>query len=1090
MKSLAKVLCCFLALTLCLGVAMAQTVTATLVGKVSDPSGAAVTGAKITVSNVATGIIRTVDSDSSGDYVLAQLPAGDYKLTATQSGFKQTVLSGINLQVDQKARVDVTLTLGTQTESVDVTADAQLLQTESSDIGMVVDSHEMVDIPLNGRKLLDLNLLDAGVARISNFRNDPAGSRSQNLGGAGLSANGTSVDGNNYLVDGLQNEGMQTTHMSYQPTLESVQEFKQQSSQYDASSGFGGGAQINVVTKAGGNSYHGQAYDYLRNDIFDANNYFDTSDRGTFRQNQFGGVFGGPIIKDRTFFFFSYEGTRIRQTQPLIASVPSDAFRSGDLSALLSLPTPIVIYDPDTTVSNGMGGFTRTPFSGNIIPTNRIDPVAAAILDQLIPAPNKPGESGNSDTNPLRTENSDQYSIRVDHHFNNANTVFGRYTRYNNEKILNAFSALPNSFDFVNNPASNTTFGYTAVLSSKMVNEFRFGWSTWNQVLEPTDGRRGTKIDWHDRLGLAKPPGGVPEIILGQPRISISGYGFTGGQAGAPNNRNDKNWQFADNFSFVKGSHQLAVGMASRFWREDHAGINLFARGLYNFSARYTAQPGVAGTGNALADFLLGFPNSTSTTQGFASNPFGRNFLGGYIQDNWNVRPSLTLNLGLRYEYFGAWYDPNENLTFFSFEDQQYVSTEQIQNEGLPRSSYTVPKANIAPRIGLAWRPFSDNKTVVRAGFGMFHMSHTQLYLLMGLNPNPEAGQRTWTADLITPNLTLADAFPTNIPGLGASSGNAVQPEWKTPYNMQWSLFGEREIVPNLSLEVGYVGTRGVKLEQAPNLNAALPGPGTIASRRRYPALGNLNVSVAAGDSWYNALQVNLQRKWRSGFSFKTSYAWSKSLSTTDLGAFAFQGGSTTKYSPFDLSANKGPSEFDVRHRFVVSYMYELPFGHGKPLLSGASGVLNAIVGGWQVNGVTLLQSGSPVDVSMGFDNAGTGGGGGDDRPNMIKDPNDGPRTVLEWFDTSAFVAGTPGGYGNSRRNPIRADRVVNFDFSLFKNFRITESQQLQFRAESFNLFNTPQFDPPNTVFGTANFGKVFSAGDGRQVQLALKYSF
>jgi hypothetical protein len=1053
-----------------------------LVGKVSDPSGAAVTGTKITVHNVATGLVRTVDSDSSGDYVLTLLPAGDYKLTATQSGFKQTVLSGINLQVDQKARVDVVLTLGTQAESVDVVADAQLLQTESSEIGMVVDSHEMVDIPLNGRKLLDLNLLDAGTSRLSNFRNDPAGSRSQNLGGAGLSANGTSVDGNNYLVDGLQNEGMQTTHMSYQPTLESVQEFKQQSSQYDATSGFGGGAQINVITKAGTNTYHGEAYDYLRNDIFDAKNYFDTTDH-KFRQNQFGGVFGGPIIKGHTFFFFSYEGTRIRQSQPQLFSVPSEAYRSGNFTGAAT------IYDPRTT-QPVPGGFTRAPFPGNIIPANRIDPVAQAILAQLIPHPNLPGISGNLTAAPLRTENSDQYSIRVDHHFSHSHTVFARYTKYTNEKILNAFSALPNSFDFVNNPASNLTFGYTAVLSPRMVNEIRAGWSTWQQVLEPTDGRMGTKIDWHALLGLAKPPSGVPEIILGQPRISISGYGFTGGQAGAPNNRNDKNYQVADNFSFVIGSHQLAVGTAARFWREDHAGINLFARGLYNFAARYTTQPGVAGTGNALADFLLGFPSSTSTTQGFASNPYGRNLFGNYLQDNWSIRPNLTLNLGLRYEYFGAWYNPDENLTFFSFQGQQYVSTKQIQQEGLPRSSYTVPKDNFAPRIGLAWRPFSNNKTVVRAGFGMFHMSHTQLYELLGLNPNPQAGQRSWTGDLITPNLTLGNAFPTNVPGLGTSSGNAVQPHWKTPYNMQWSLFGEREIMPNLSLAVGYIGTRGVNLEQAPNLNAALPGPGSIASRRRYPSLGNLNVSESVGDSSYHALQVNLQRKWSSGFSFKASYAWSKSLSDVDLGAFAFQGGIGTKYSPFNLAANKSPSEFDARHRFVVSYLYELPVGHGKPFLSQANGVLNAIVGGWQVNGVTILQTGTPVDVSMGFDNARTGGGGGDDRPNMIKDPNNGPKTTQQWFDTSAFVAGAPGAYGNSPRNPIRAASVTNFDFSLFKNFRITESQRFQFRAEAFNLFNTPQFDPPNTVFGTAGFGKIFSAGDGRQVQLALKYSF
>jgi hypothetical protein len=369
-------------------------------------------------------------------------------------------------------------------------------------------------------------------------------------------------------------------------------------------------------------------------------------------------------------------------------------------------------------------------------------------------------------------------------------------------------------------------------------------------------------------------------------------------------------------------------------------------------------------------------------------------------------------------------------------------------------------------------------------------MAHTQLYELLGLNPNSSAGQQSWTADPIFPNLTLENAFPSSITGIGTSNGNAVQPHWKTPYNMQWSLFVEREVASNLSLQVGYVGNRGVSLEQAPNVNAALPGPGSIASRRQFPAFGGINESVAAGDSSYHALQVNLERKWRTGLGFKTSYAWSHSLSDVDLGAFAFQGGIGTKQNPFNLQSQKGRSEFDARHRFVVSYIYELPFGRGKKFLASPNGITEAFLGGWQVNGVTIFQTGTPVDTSLGFDNAVTGGGGADDRPNLVGNPNNGPKTALEWFNSAAFATPPVGVYGNAPRNVIDAPGIANFDFSLFKNFGLTERQQLQFRFETFNLFNTPQFDPPNTVFGTASFGRITSAGDGRQIQLALKYSF
>lgn len=1066
--------------------ATAQVVTGTIVGTVKDQSGAIVPGAKITIVNVGTESIRNVVADSSGDYTAPSLPIGEYRLTAEREGFKKTVVSGISLEVNQTPRIDIVLAIGNRAESVQVIGSAPLMKTESSDIGTVVDSHEVVDIPLNGRMILDLNLLDASAARLSNYRNDAAGPNGQDLGGAGMSFNGSSVDGNGYLVDGVQSEGMQTTHMTYQPTLESVQEFQQESNQYNAAFGFGGGAQINVVTKSGTNTFHGQAYEYVRNDIFDARNFFDTT-RPAYRHNQFGGVFGGPIIKDKTFFFFSYEGNYIRKAIGQLYTVPPMAEREGNFSA------DATIYDPATTVPDpaNPGEYLRTPFSGNVIPLDRLDPVAQKAYQYLFPLPNLPGESANLEAAPDRIENRNQYDVRVDHRFNSSHAIFGRYTKYDNNMLLNSFCSLPNCYDIVDNPSpNNLTVGYTALISPTKVNELRVGWTTWQQILEPQSGRLGTKTDYHALLGLGAPPNGVPAIQLGLPTIGISGYDGTGGQLGAPNNRNDNNYQIVDNLNLTEGNHQISTGGAVRLWRENHAGINLFVRGDYSFSSQYTSNPEVGGTGDPLADFDLGYPVSDIGGEGDSSQPYSRNLTAAYVQDNWKVRPNLTLNLGVRWEYFGPWYEPNGALTFFSFQTAQIVTTQQIEQEGLGKSGYTVPKDNVAPRIGLAWRPFGDNKTAVRTGFGMFHLPHTQLYELLGLNPNPLAGYFSWTADPTYPNLTLEDPFPTGGGVTGAPSPYAVQPHWKTPYNMQWSMFVQRELRPNLSLELGYVGNRGVDLEQAPDLNTPAAGPGSLASRRLYPNFGSIETSQSLGNSWYNALEVNLERKWQNGFSFRASYTYSKGLSDVDLGAFAFQGGLGFNGDPFDVARYKGRTEFDARHRLALSYIYELPYGRGRRYGSASTGVVDAFLGGWQVNGITTIDSGSPVDTGLAFNNMGPTAGGWYDRPDLIANPNDGPKTAQEWFNTSAFALAPTGTYGNAARNIVEAPGIANWDFSIFKNFRLTERQRLQFRAELFNIFNTPQFDPPNTTFGSPSFGEIFSAGDGREIQFALKYSF
>ena len=436
----------------------------------------------------------------------------------------------------------------------------------------------------------------------------------------------------------------------------------------------------------------------------------------------------------------------------------------------------------------------------------------------------------------------------------------------------------------------------------------RVAWSTWHQVLEETTGRLGEGIDYAKVLGLDPLCPCSGDRALGIPRFSIAGYGFTGGNVGAPNNRDDNNYQMVDNFSFTKGNHQMSIGGTARLWRERNAGFHLYIRGSYSFTARYTALPGVAATGNALADFLLGFPTSTQIGRGDAFHDYNRNLGGAYFQDNWKLNPNLTLNLGVRWEYFGPWHDIANRLTFFSFKSAQIVSTEDLMKEGLPSSGYTVDKNNIAPRIGLAWRPFGNSKTSVRSGFGMFHLPHQSLYLSFGTNKGPYYETLAFNADPITPNLTLNNAFPSGL-GAGTITATGIQPDWKTPYNMQWSLGIERELAQNLSVEVAYVGNRGVNLEQSPNINTPLPGPGPLDSRRPIRASA-INVAQPLGDSYYHAGELNVERKWTSGFGFKVSYAFSKALATTDLGNFAFQGGTSVKGNPFTIGVtNKGRSK-------------------------------------------------------------------------------------------------------------------------------------------------------------------------------------
>ena len=1075
-----------------------QITTATILGAITDETGALIPGVTVTIRNEGTGLSRTVISDDSGKYLAPRLPVGTYEVSGELTGFKRVVISGLVLQVDQTARIDLVLEVGALTDSVEVISETVTVKTEVSDVSMVVDNQRVTELPLNGRVYFDLNLLDSGTSQRTGWR----GSFWGPVGGATFSFNGAPTDANQYLVDGIMAQETVATHPTLKVTIDNIQEFKQAASQFSAESGFGSGAQVSVVTKGGTNQIHGTAYWFLRNDALDARNFFDDAreDRVAaglpeipeFTQNQFGFAVGGPIIKDKTFFFFSYEGTRIDKSVTRAVSVPTIAMRAGDFSGLNPIYDPATTrVDPSQPCNSTECTYIRDPFPNNIIPTNRHAQEAVDSLDLLFPLPDRAGVSGNLVASPVQDTDENQYSIRVDHEINDQNSVFGRYTQTNPLRFLPfVFSALPNHADNWDNPAKNAVFSYTRVFSPNTLNEFKLGFNRFIQFLTDFEKDRDIPAE----LGISR----LDSQFGGHPTISIAGFSRTGGISNSPNDRFDNTYVLINNLTHTRGDHRLSTGVSFRHYQNNRAGFQPQPRGQFVFNGTYTTFPGAPATGHSMADFLLGFPFQSTAGIGNGFRDTRWNEFALFLQDDWQIHPNLTLNLGLRYEYYGAKYEVNNRYYFFDRTGVdsdgnlgEVVSTEEFVRRGFPERSYNADKLDFAPRLGLAWRPFGGNKTVVRAGYGMYHYNGQGFALVVNLNPNPETrrlsfdGNRTPSAqgDPLFPDLTLANAFPLAKAGESLSSWG-WQEDWKSPYNQVFSLYVQREVMRNTTFEVGYVGNKGTNLMGPRNINRPEPGPGSFVDRRPFRAFSSVFEFHPYGDSSYHAFKFNAQRRFSDGLSFRTSWTVSKGLNITGLGSFG-ESTETIKRNWFDTKAEKGRTKYDARNRFTFSASYALPFSNPT------SGVLDAIIGGWQINGILILQDGTPIDTRLITDNANTGGGGGDDYPDRVGDPNEGaPHTIKEWFNTDAFALPAALDWGDAGKNIITGPGTINLDFSIFKNFFITENQTFQFRAEFFNILNHANFDVPNGSFGTSQFGQIFSAGDGRQIQFAFKYIF
>jgi len=1124
--------------------AWAQKDTGSIVGTVTDQTGAIVANAKVTVSDVERGIHLQATTNESGQYVASPLRVGRYTVTVEHPGFKKAVSVPVDLDVQQRIAVDISLQVGQISESVEVTGAAPLLETETSELGQVVDNKRMANLPLNGRNFAQLALLTAGTA--------PSEPGARDEGGFGFSANGARSLQNNFLLDGVDNNSnlpdlLNETNYVIQPSVEALEEFKVQTNAYSAEFGRGNGAIINATIKSGTNGFHGSAYEFLRNEKLDAKNFFDdpNSPIAPYKQNQFGFTLGGPIVHSRTFFFVDYEGLRIRQAQTLTSFVPTDAQRAGDFSDQLDLtqqtgtdcgghPTFVGEIFDARNAGNGCGVAFQYDASGmplNIIPQNKIDPLASAIA-KLYPEPNVNGNGFNFLSNPVRSETRNNFDVRIDQKYTEHDYGFFRFS-YEDQPSL-----IPGPFDSTggdgggffsgveDNAYRSFATSWSHLFRNNLTNEFRLGYNRVNSQRQQINADKTSE----ELLNFTGGFPGIPNVPGngGLPQLTFNDIAQIGSPTFLPSHEVQNTFGLSENLSWVHGNHSFKFGTDIR--SEEFTIFQPAApRGTLDFGPGLTDNPDPNAQftgGSGFASFLVGLSDAGSINN-LHNIDYHHQVYAFYGQDDWRVTPKLTLNLGLRYELFTTIKERHNELGTFDLSTGTLIVPKGVTAQLTPMLAAIVPVQataspglispdtnNFAPRIGLAYQV--SNKLVMRAGYGIFYggdEAGPYSNPSMGFNPpffvsknfnqpcgTPSANPAT--VDCSLPGIpTLSSGFPANSltdpepPPLFFS----LDPKLVTPYMQQWHLSTQYELPSNTVFEVTYAGSRGLKQYIYLNGNQAAPNPDPnlpFADRRPLPQLdGFIGWFRSAGQSNYNSLQLRAEKRFSHGLTFLASYTWAHALdiaSNADLGA---QNGGDFRYFK-DPQAEYGNSDFDIRHRFVFSYLYELPIGHGKRFLGDASGVLNQIAGGWQVGGITSVSKGNWFTV---LDTNGVANSDGQQRPDLIGDPRATPCMPNTFFNTCAFADPAAGSFGDVSRNSVQGPGYQIWDFSVFKNFTVTERAKLEFRAEFFNVFNHPNLQfaksgPQNsintTTFGTPEFGFLTAARDPRQIQLALKLSF
>ena len=1085
----------------------AQVSTGTITGTVTDPSGASVSGATVTVTQVAQNVSKNLTTNNYGIYEVKFLPIGGYRVTVEHAGFKKAIQESLDLNVGQVMRVDFILIVGTTTETVVVTADAsQDIKTETSDVGQIINGGQVADLPLNGRNFTDLIALTAG-----------SGTGTQGQSNSGFNFNGSRSDQNMYLIEGSDDVDI-NNNLLLNPSLESIQEFQVLGGTYSAEYGRSAGGIVTVKLKSGSNQFHGSLFEFVRNDVFDANGFFNNqlppttgtqAPRAPLSRNQFGGSLGGPIRKNKTFFFADYQGFRQTQGGTSILSVPTALERTGDFTQTLA---PGQILYQNALLGQTYPGCNPAAFTPacQIIPTNSIDPVAAQLAN-FYPLPNVPGEfiPGQGTINNYIAAgntvlNYNQFDIKIDHQLTANDSLSLHYSFYQSSQIIPAAydggllgpcvgCGVVDDFLAGNVGDRNQNIGVTELhtFSSNTTNEFRASLSRTYNDYASSDG--GQNIA--DQIGM--PNVNVSPTTTGLPWFFISpSPTWMGTSAFVPSIVGYTSYQFSDNLSHVAGKHFLKMGFDLRRRLNNQLG-NFFGKGEYVFVPLFT--------GNAFGDFLTGRPYEIA--QDLTPGPIGLREIeyAGYFQDDYKVTRRLTLNLGLRYEMFPGIVEVNNRISNL---DVANATVELAGLNGAPRQFVKNDYNNFGPRVGFAWALTDKADLVVRGGYGISYSNfadsinkaglnppYTQAFSVINLGPDLQATYTTSDGLPIQLAVTPENFDPNNPTG----AFRQVYENARTPYIQSYSFNVQKAMPGNILFEVGYVGTHGVKLPGSIEGDPAPPGdPATLQQRRIYystlPNITGITLFTNQFSSVYNALQVKAQKRMSNGLQFLMTYTFSKSID--DLNGSSVTGGGNNNASaepqnPFDPNADRGLSGFNQTHRFVTSASYELPVGRGRKFGSNWNSVTNGFLGGWQLNGILTLSSGLPFSV-LATSAASCGCSSGDLRANLIGDPNlssgQGPNG---WFNKAAF-ADPIMSYGDSGRNIIIGPGYANLDASIFKIFSIKEKQQLQIRVEYFNVFNRTNFmNPANTQNATWTSGGILTENFPARIgQFAIKYNF
>jgi hypothetical protein len=1051
--------------------------TAQVTGRVTDSAGAVVPGAQVALTNQATGVSRDTVTNNEGYYTVPLLQPGVYRINVKKDGFKPVLQTDIRLQVEQVARLDFTLQAGAVTEAVSITSDAPILERETSSLGQVIENKIIVTLPLNGRNYSQLAVLMPGATPNS-------GSRATD----GFSLNGNRTFQNKFLLDGVDNNnyilGVDTNStQALRPSVDAIQEFKVESANYTAEHGQAAGGVVTVAIKSGTNDLHGSAFEFLRNDKLDANDWFANRarlNRPPLRYNQFGGTVGGPVWRNRTFYFGSYQGTRQRNSTTSLVTVPTTEQARGNFGS-------VNIYDP----GNVTGG-NRAQFPNNTIPDNRMDPVGRRIA-ALYPAPNQPGTVNNYASIVPQTDNGNQYDFRGDHNFSERDKLFGRISILDRRIQRGGICPAPGNCGVfatfpldLTNDSWSLAFGETHVFSANGVNELRVGYSNnRNDQLSPVER------SLYEEFGIK----GVPafEGLTGLPTFTVANYTGLGNRTFTPNPKKAELWQINDNFSWFRGAHTLKFG--GEIWRlSTFAGTSNNARGSFNFSGQFTARTPGQGIGNAVADLLLGLTSQGSITTRQLGT-FLVDYYSGYFNDSWKLSPKLTINLGLRYELQTRPREEQNRQAFFDYTpgSPTYGTVVLARDGGHRERTFSdLDRNNFAPRAGFAWQ--ASQKTVVRGGFGIFYggIGFFAIGVSGAANPpyfvNIAVNSATTAA---TTSLKLSDGFPANTldPVRAVNPALYGQPQ-QFPYTeiYQGNLSIQRELPGGAVAQIAYVGSGTAKLRGQIDLNAPRPGTGAPQPRRLFSTFGAINIYGPFAHASYHSLQAKLERRFAGGFSLLSSYTWSHAIDNSTDGEDTGNGAIIPQDS-LNTAAEKSSSGFDIRHRFVTSAIYDLPLGRSGGWLGGSKAA-RAIFGGFQIGGIVVAQTGQPVNPGVSGNPANTTN---PVRPNRLADGAlaRGERSVDRWFDPAAFAVPAAFTYGSSGRNVIRAPGLVNLDFLIGRNFKITETVRLEFRSEFFNLTNSVHFSRPNATIGAPQAGRITNtAAPNRQVQFGLRLAF